>query len=678
MQLFHRQSGIRIVVAVPQPVTAPALHVCRYPVEEPLPPRWLHVARPRLDAHQCGALSAEELFLPEDMVLDRWMLAPPRLETGLASLWTLLPDVPLTVPVGVRTRREFDQGWGVETTATPGATGSLFTPAEHAAVAWAVLARAERVEAVALLAWIACLIENSRRDPRIPELLIGIMAPPEPHTGRLLAATRGSQHLFDPKALRWIIAELAAVDTTELEARAVWEPVDSTGEDLLASAWFPWLRSSRRASVRDVLMATWLLHDDFHGAEATFKDPDGILAGITALGYATAQEGAWLPKLERWSKIWAVPDSDPAVQAASHSPSMLRSLLTTQLGLTPMEWLAGTWLVCLRWWDRAQRLELLRIAASDLFTTTIDGRQVELSPAYTAAFEAHVVGDLTMLGAEIRRNAPGYSGLGTVPQTDLVACRNRPVIRLPDGTLVPMSLELVADRAVVLWRFLLPAGLRGARSGIAALGHQFEAYVTNLLTSQIGLHHRVLTESDIGSVLGGATRCDQVVVAGHDWLFIESSMITLSRAVAGGNLAAVDDVCDRYHAEGDQAAETAKEAEQLAAAFALPPPRATAILVVTDNPITHTPALMRRMWERRPDRNPRFVCSIKELEALVGLSSIGWSMPGAILRWQRQGVEGPLQSTVREMSGIAAGATVEASSVEEWMARLPLATPSAA
>lgn len=606
------------------------------------------------------------------------MVAPGDLEPGLATLWTLLSDVPLTVPTSVRDRRQFDQGWRIQTVVTPGETGSLFSPAEHAAVGWAVLARADLAETVALLAWIACLIENRRRDRLVLELLVNTMTPPDPHRGRLLAAARGTQPVYDPKALRWIIAELVAADPRELRARAVWQPTGSAGADLLAAAWFPWLRSARRATARDVLLAIWLLHEDFHGADAAFNDSARILAGITALGYATSPEGGWLPKLDRWCQIWDVPDTHPAVQTASHSPSTLRSLFATNLGLTATEWLAGAWLLCFRWWEPLQHLGLVRMTAQDLFTTVLDGDRVELSPAFTAAFEQQMVSDLATLGAEVRRTVPGYAGLGTVSQTDPVACRNRPVIRLPDGTLVPMSLELVADRAAALWRFLLPASLKGARSGIAALGHQFEAYVTDLLTGRIGPHHRVLTEADITSVLGGATRCDQIVVHGEEWLFIENSMITLSRRIAGGNLAAVDDVCDRYHAEADQATQTADEANRLADAFGLPRPRAKAILVVTDNPIMHTPALMQRMWERRQDRNPRLVCSIREFEALVELASIGWSLPGAVLGWQSQAVEGPLQSAIHEMAGVAAAHISPPTSAEAWVSRLPRAKPSKA
>src|SRR5579864_5651896 len=281
MHLLHRPSGTRMVASLPPITPMPALHVCRYPVEEPPPPRRLiHLPRPALDPHAAGALAAEALFLPEHMLIDTWMVEPAGLEPGLATFWTVLPDVPLTVPKSERERRQFDQGWRVQTVVTPGETDSLFSPSDHAAVGWAVLARANIAETVGLLAWIACLLENRRRDPLVLELLVNVMAPPDPHRGRLLAAARGTQPVFDPKALRWIIAELVAAEPSDLLARALWRPAGSTGTDLLAAAWFPWLRSSRQATARDVLLAIWLLHDDFHGADAAFNDPDGILAGI--------------------------------------------------------------------------------------------------------------------------------------------------------------------------------------------------------------------------------------------------------------------------------------------------------------------------------------------------------------------------------------------------------------
>jgi hypothetical protein len=330
-----------------------------------------------------------------------------------------------------------------------------------------------------------------------------------------------------------------------------------------------------------------------------------------------------------------------------------------------------------RWFERLHGTGPTRIAPAELFTSYLDGDRIELSTDFTEAFERELVSDLTTLGAELR-NANSYAGIGSLPQTDLVACRNNPVLRLADGSLVPMSLELVADRAAVLWRFRLSPSLGGARSGIAALGHQFEAYITDVLTQRTGSHHRVLSEADITSVLGGATRCDQVVVCGDDWLFVENSMITLSRQVVAGGLSAIDEVCDRYHAEADQAAATALEADRLAAAFGLPAPRTRSILVVTDNPIMHSPSLMQRLWLQRPDRNPRFVCSVRELEHLAELVSVGWSMPGTVQKWQHQAVEGPLQSAIHDVSNLASAPARMPTSTEDWIAMVPRKKASAA
>lgn len=77
MHLLHRPSGTRMAVAMPRPPSVPALHICRYPVEEPAAPRRLvHVARPALDPKVAGALAVEALLLPEHMLIDSWMVSP--------------------------------------------------------------------------------------------------------------------------------------------------------------------------------------------------------------------------------------------------------------------------------------------------------------------------------------------------------------------------------------------------------------------------------------------------------------------------------------------------------------------------------------------------------------------------------------------------------------------------
>jgi hypothetical protein len=674
LRFVHPPTGISVVVAQPSPTFEHALHICRYPVEQPQP--WndvVHLSRPLADPHTPGALGAEVLLLPEHLVIDTWLMIPPDLERGLSAFWTTLPDVPLTVPLLVHRQRQFDQGLGVQIVVTPRQTGSLFNEEDHQTVAWAVLARANLAETVEALAWLSCLVEIRRGDPSVAEMCSIVVAAPQPHGGRLLAAARGGEVVFDPKALRWMIAELVAADPAELRARASWRPTGQSGADLLGAAWFAGLWGQRRPTAPEVMLAIWMLQEAFHGSDADFSDPDGILGGVTALGYATTADGDWLPKLDRWSSIWGIPDNHPAVSTASHPPSSLRSLFTAELGLNPSEWLAGTWFLCFRWWLQLMqpRPAVLRMVPAELFTARVADRQIDLAPRFTTAFEQHLVSNMANLGAQVRQSSGSYTGLGSVPQTDVMAVRNHPVLRLPNGSYIPMSLELVADRASSLWRFVLPQRLHGVRSCIAAMGYPFEAYITDVLAARLGGHHLLLTEADITSVLGQATRCDQVVIHGTDWLFIENSIITLNRRIADGGIAAIDDICDSYHAEADQATNTANEANRLAAAFGLPMPTTKAILVVTDNAVVHTPAFTQRLWLRRPARNPRFLCGIRELETLAELASIGWSMPGAVSQWQHQPVEGPLQSTIHKMATIASWSRTVPTSAEQWLSRVP-------
>ena len=231
--------GLGVVVGVPSRQPAFAFHICRYLVGEPPPSRRVvHIPKLLAEPHVSGALAAEALFLPDRFLVDSWMVAPPGLEPGLVSFWTDLPDVPFTVPLGVHQRRQFDRSWRIATVCTPGETGLAFSPEEQASVGWGVLARSNKAAAVSALAWLACRAEVNRRDPLVIDL-VKQMRLPAPYGGRLLAAARGGQPVFDPKALRWMIAELVAAEQSEMESRAGWTPTGHSGADLLASAWFP-------------------------------------------------------------------------------------------------------------------------------------------------------------------------------------------------------------------------------------------------------------------------------------------------------------------------------------------------------------------------------------------------------------------------------------------------------
>jgi hypothetical protein len=111
---------------------------------------------------------------------------------------------------------------------------------------------------------------------------------------------------------------------------------------------------------------------------------------------------------------------------------------------------------------------------------------------------------------------------------------------MPGGALIPISLDLIGERAASLYRWLLKGPLGGRKSVGDVVGRLFEAYLDDQLTSTLGDTHRVLGEAEIRAVLGDDSRCDLIVVHGSEWLFLEVSLQTLSRGIAAGNVAALD------------------------------------------------------------------------------------------------------------------------------------------
>jgi hypothetical protein len=331
----------------------------------------------------------------------------------------------------------------------------------------------------------------------------------------------------------------------------------------------------------------------------------------------------------------------------------------------------------MKWTGRLAAFQPARMSPEEMFAGAPDGTVPEMSAQFVETFERELVTGLDHFGQSIR-GADAYRGIGSLQRTDPLAIRNRPVLRLSDGSVVPLSIGLVADRATALWRFCLPDALKGVRSGMAAMGYPFEAYVSDLLSDHIGPNHTVLTEQQLAAVLGNRVKCDHVVVHGDEWLFIETSLINLNRKIADGSASAVDAICRRYHEEADQAQETANHAAALAAAYNLGKPQSVAILVVTENPLAHTPALMRRLHGMRPDRNPRFVCSVTELEGLIALAAIGWSMPAGVAAWKMQRFDGPLQSAIVGMASIWSSQFLPLMDAAAWVSRLPRKNSSAA
>lgn len=636
------------------------------------PAPWDGIARP-------GVLAEHTLLLQRDGRGNVWPLLDPEIDPTFPGLWVEMDGTPLAVPALAEQQRRFALDWRTKVVFTPASIGHPFGGTVHARIGWAILARLDRFEGIAHLGLLASVFECRGRDPQFQAGFAVRMGLPRLYRNKLLTAARAGQPIVDPKALRWMLTELAAADDAELDRLAQWRPAPGSDDELAVRALAPFLFGNRSATWEQFRLAVWLLGDSFHGAGVSFADRDGILGGVTAVGYVTCEGDGWHSLLDRWAAVWAVPDTHRAVQGCSEPPSAVRKDYETALGLDPVSWLTGVSFVALRWWmsfrpDAMARGIPFPLGLEEVTQYGAGVDAIELSDEFRVALRKHLVISVEDFCAEVQAKRGAYGGIGSLPQHDQMSCRNHPILELPNGMLAPMSLNLIGERAAVLHRWLL--NKRGARHAAGRVGHMFEAYIDDVVaTTSVG-GHRVLSEAEITSVLGSDTRCDLAVVNGTEWLFIESSVQTIARTVAEGDVAGIDALCLRYHDEADQAEATAARAAELAAAYNLPKATSTAYVVVVDNSAPHSPALMARMHELRPGRNPRFVVSAGELEGLAALARLGWSLPGAVHRWRSQTQEGPISTVSAGLARLirpAHGLTRE--ELDRWVANLPIKRP---
>lgn len=646
----------------------PTIHVCRYPVEEPRPVlEEMVVPFQRREPWLPGALAVESLLLPEGLAGRRWSLLPTGIAAGLTPLWADDSESPLLVPASFLDDRRFDLEWRARVLLTPGAAGVVTSAEVIADVAWAVLCRADPLAVVELLCRLSCYVDRFRWGTDHLTQVVKLMQPPPALVGPLLAAARGGQPILHPRGVRWVLREIVAVSDDERAERAAWTPMGLDERSLLGRAWFPCLRSNRPAGVGEVLLATWMLHEGFHGAQVEDDDLGRLMSLTTALGFRFGWAGSWLHILDRWLAIWSIPDTHPSVATSPLLPSELRSRYGASLGVDVEGWLSGVWALCIRWWLSLDGSHSVSGNPDELFRLMYGEEVIELGDPFRAAFRRHVVQTVDDFAAAARNEGPSaYSGLGSLPQSDSVACRNRPVLETPGGSLITMSVELVAERAVVLHRLLL-----GARTpAAAAFGKLFEAYISNVL-DRLRQRHAVVTEAELSSVLGTGPRCDGLLAYGRDYLAIETSVQTLSRQVARGEFAAIMTMANRYQDEADQALKTIARLPDLAAGLGLPTAERATHLVVTETAVPHSPAFLRKLHELRPERTSKFVCSAEDLEMLVNLGVAGWSVPGAVFAWQGKSAEIPLNVHLQEMMSILSPAREPRTQAEDWVALLP-------
>lgn len=655
----------------------PAFHICRFPVSQPSGRfRKVVVPFPRREASARGAHAIESLLLPEGFAGQSHHLVASQLSPGLSSLWADDPESPLILPLHVLDHRRFERDWGTLSMATPGSVGVAVERAELADVAWAVLTRASAEQLTIWLSQISRFVERFPGEPGVHESLVEAMRVPAAIRGPLRAAARAGHPVFHPRGILWILREVLAADEEEKQRYQRWTPGEADGRSWLAHAWFRCLRANRPPGLDEVLLAAWMLHEEFRGADIAVNDADDVLAMTTALGFGFGTGGRWLPILERCREIWMVSDDHPAVVGSPLKPSVLRSRFGRELGVPVEQWIAGVWALCLRWWFSTSRGPSVSGDPAELFRLPFEGESIEFNDGFINAFRQFCVGSLDDLAHEARREAgDDYAGLGSLPQSDSLACRNHPVVEVSNGWLVPLSIGLVAERVRALPRLLL--GARGESAVV--FGKLFEVYVWDILQKLAGRHHLV-SEHDITAAVGETRRCDALVGYGQHYLAIEVAVQTLSRGVADGRVDAILNMAERYQDEADQAIATIEKMRTITDHLQLPSMEAAAHLVVTESPVPHSPVFLDKLHVLRPDRTPKFVCSAADLELLVELDRVGWEVPAAVMAWQGHRDRAPLQSHLSEMArDLPPTHDAEADeSIERWLACLPRRAADAA
>lgn len=501
--------GWAVGVRIPREAS-PAFHVCRYPVPAPTVELGrMVVPRFVLEPWDRGALAVASLQLPQEFAATTFIL-PPKEIAGAAvdPRWVEADGLPIAIPAEVEAVRRFQREWRMAPLRTPSSLGVAFPTDVIKRVGWAVICRARPSEVIEALAGLALKLECDPVDCQ--QAVAQMMELPPAVRHRVVATSAGGDALLAPRCVRWLLCELAAADHDDLAAARRWSPPVNGDADLMARSWFRCLRSDSRPTTGELLSAIWLLHEDYHGCEPTSNETVDLLAMVSAVSFDARSPGTWADTLDRWLAIWSVPDAHPTVQQAQRKPSAVRSLFEQQVGSPPTEWLAGIWLLQMRWLHSVLHSEMPPTDRTSLLNCDLDGDAVSLTGAFESALDQWLVGSIEEIGRAARNEAGNaYSGLGSLPQTDLLALRNSPLLALPGGRLFPISLELIAERATQVHRWAFSQPLGGARAANHPIGPLFEAWVHDQL-SRLARNHTVLHETDLAAVTTASRRADAV------------------------------------------------------------------------------------------------------------------------------------------------------------------------
>jgi hypothetical protein len=636
-----------IVLSQPARV-GPAWHIAPASALYRKPPTWelphgfsrVHVPGWPMPPWAAGALVQSELLLPMQPLSMRYAI-PKGLTAGIEEIWRPCPISGLELPGTVADEMWLRQKSAIHLMVTPSQLDVTGPSTSLSTVAWLVLLRSigDGDESFRQLADLAFRLEVVGLGHSVSVDLAQAIAGRWRIGRGLVAAAESGRPWLNPRCIRWIIRELA-VAAAAAERGSDRGLIVGMEEAATAATWFPrvFLQEAKPDPL-DVLMACWFLHEHFHGADLDANDVNGVMAMMTALGFAN---GSWTTSFERfasWASVWSIEDGDPLKPSGGWQgtpPSALRAGYYAATGLDVRDWLAGCLLVLLPSWNGA-----------DDTSARIDSRPIRdrlppsTPPSIAATIERQLSVTVPMLGHQILELLGGvqhYAGLGTTPQLERSALYDRPILTFPDGASIIVSAAAFANRSVAAPREVLEAAntVGNRRKVGGAIGRMFETAVAHVID---GLRNRchVLLGADIDQVVDiGARRGDMAVSSVGATVILECGLQPVTVEAVTGDAAAVDDMLSHYADKLEQAYATTSSSQFWSAVPRLGS-QATGYFVVVDDPISFSAAHCARVRELRPDTPDLFVVGIDDIVRLVDLAERGVDFPSALIAWQTSG-----------------------------------------
>jgi hypothetical protein len=550
--------------------------------------------------------------------------------------WTKSATRWLWIPSDVDLEDRMRSAMQVRTMLTPVDVLPEFDPDVLERTAWFVLTLSDPEFVAFIAAQLSLAQEVAVVHDHLPRLVDELSLPPRLKAS-LGAEATAKGPLFDQRILREVVVECAAAS-----AAGTWAPppVDDDLAIALNALLLPQEHDLRSPSA--IVTAIWLLHAAPLGIEP--DDPD-VFSMVSALGYQSVVDPLkWIDAAERLARLWEIPDTHPSVRTSNPKPGGLREHARESTGLTPPEIVAGIMLIL-----AAAAGEVINggsgvLADEQWGHGPLRGTSRELRDVV----QAHLAVTFQALGDQVLAvTGDDYDGLGSLRMVGAEPLRHRPFVRFGDA-LVPIGFAATVHGTNSVLNEIASTA-KGSPGG--AIGFMLEAATIDAL-STLRSRHTIITSKQIDAVVPRDRKgCDAIVVMDRRWLFVEIGMQGPNARERIGDIDQLSRRCHLYHQKLDQAEGTLEYAAAIADHVGIAPPQSVSMILVVSDPIFGTVSLLNALQAKRPDRQPRFVVSVAEIDDLVRAGQHS-DVPLLVDIWQRQGQHSSLSASLARVMNI--------------------------